>query len=128
MTSFYICITALELNLWADKFVFSLDGIWANTINTLQHQSLRLMSSALDHWATSAIKYSFNSRSVTLSRKGNLEIEIRHIYRTTGSRFLTSWINLSVNMGEKTFSILPKLLGKTSYTSIFPQICFPLLN
>jgi hypothetical protein len=39
------------------------------------------MSSALDHSATSAIlkKYSFNSQSVTLSRKENLEIDIRHV-------------------------------------------------
>ena len=37
------------------------------------------MSSALDLSATSAIKYSFNSRSVTLSRKENLEIDIRHV-------------------------------------------------
>jgi hypothetical protein len=60
--------TLLELDFWAIKFCFSLDGIWAHTIDTLQHQSLSLMSSALHHSATSAIlKYSFNSRSVTLS-------------------------------------------------------------
>jgi len=38
------------------------------------------MSSALDHSAPFAIlKYSFNSGGVTLSRKVNLEIDIRHI-------------------------------------------------
>jgi hypothetical protein len=41
---------------------------------------LALLSSALDRSTTSAIlKYSFNSRSVTLSRKENLEIDIRHV-------------------------------------------------
>ena len=38
------------------------------------------MSSALDHSATSAmLKYTFNSRSVTLSCKENLEIDIKHV-------------------------------------------------
>jgi len=38
------------------------------------------MSSALDNSATFAIlRYSFNSQSVTLSRKENLEIDIRHV-------------------------------------------------
>jgi hypothetical protein len=56
------------------------DEIWTHTINTLQHQSISLVSSALDHATTSAIlKCSFNSRSVTLSRKENLEIYIRHV-------------------------------------------------
>jgi hypothetical protein len=31
------------------NFCSSLDGIWTHTIDTLQHQSLSLMSSALDH-------------------------------------------------------------------------------
>jgi hypothetical protein len=45
----------------------SLDGIWTHTIDILQHQSLSLMSSSLDHSTTSApCKCSFNSRSVTL--------------------------------------------------------------
>ena len=60
----------------------SLDGIWSwtHTIDALQHHSLSLMSSALDHSTTSSIlKYSFNSRSDTLSRKENLEIDIRHV-------------------------------------------------
>ena len=48
--------TVLELDLWADKFCSSLDGIWAHTIDTLQHKSLSLMSSALDHSTTSAIE------------------------------------------------------------------------
>jgi hypothetical protein len=53
--------------------------IMCNTsIDTLQHQSLNLISSTLDHSFTSALlKWSFNSRSVTLSRKENLEIDIR---------------------------------------------------
>jgi hypothetical protein len=72
--------TVLELDLWAVKFCSSLDGIWTHTIDTLQHQSLSLMSNALDLSTTSAIlKYNFNSRSVTLSRKENLEIDIRHV-------------------------------------------------
>jgi hypothetical protein len=37
-----------------------LDGIWAHTIDTLQHQSLSLMSSALDHSTTSAILKLYN--------------------------------------------------------------------
>jgi hypothetical protein len=45
--------TVLELDLWI--FRSSLDGIWTHTIDTLQHQSLSLMSSALDHSTTSAI-------------------------------------------------------------------------
>jgi hypothetical protein len=35
-------------------FVLPIDGIWTHTIDTLQHQSLSLMSSALDHSTTSA--------------------------------------------------------------------------
>ena len=43
-------------------------------------QSPSLMFSALDHSTTSApYKWIFNSRSVTLSRKENLEIDIRHV-------------------------------------------------
>ena len=65
--------TVLELDLWADTFLFSFGGIWTHTIDTLQHQSLSLMSITIDHSVVSAIsKYSFNNRSVTLSRKGNL--------------------------------------------------------
>jgi hypothetical protein len=48
--------TVLELDLWAVKFCSSLNGIWTHTIDTLQHQSLSLMSSALDHSTISAIK------------------------------------------------------------------------
>ena len=56
-------------------FCSSLDGIWTHTIDTLQHQSLNLMSSVQDHSATSAIlKY-----SVTLSRKETIEIDIWHV-------------------------------------------------
>jgi hypothetical protein len=58
--------TVLELDFWAVKFCSSLDGIWTHTINTLQHQSFSLMSSALDPSTTSGpYKWSFNSRSVT---------------------------------------------------------------
>jgi hypothetical protein len=42
--------------------------------------------------------------------------------------FLTPWIKQSFNLGEKDFSILPRLLGKTNYTPLFPQNDFPLLN
>ena len=47
--------TVLELDLWSDKFGFSLEGIWTHAIDTLEHQTLSLMSSALDHFATSAV-------------------------------------------------------------------------
>jgi hypothetical protein len=47
--------TVLELYLWAVNFFSSLDGIWTHTIDTLQHQSFSLMSSALSHSTTSAI-------------------------------------------------------------------------
>jgi hypothetical protein len=74
----YIYNTIFELL----NFCSSLDGIWTHTIDTLQHQSLSLMSSALDHSTTSApLKWSFNDRSVTLSRNENLEIYIRHVYK-----------------------------------------------
>jgi hypothetical protein len=46
--------TVLELDCWAVIFFPSLDGIWTHTIDTLQHQSISLMSSALDHSTTSA--------------------------------------------------------------------------
>ena len=36
-----------------NNFCSSLDGIWTHTIDTLQHHSLSLTSSALDHWTTS---------------------------------------------------------------------------
>jgi hypothetical protein len=51
--------TVLELDFWAVNFFSSLDGIWIHTIDTLQHQSLSRMSSALDHSTTSA-PYKFN--------------------------------------------------------------------
>ena len=41
--------TLLELDIWADKFCSSLDAICTHTIDTLWHQSLSLMSSALCH-------------------------------------------------------------------------------
>jgi hypothetical protein len=45
-------------------FCSSLDGIWTHTIDTLQHQSLSLMSSALDHSATSAIYIYIDSNCI----------------------------------------------------------------
>jgi hypothetical protein len=52
----------------------SLDGIWTHTIDTLQNHSLSLTSSVLDHSTTSTPwKRSFNNRSVTFSRKANLQ-------------------------------------------------------
>jgi hypothetical protein len=42
--------------------------------------------------------------------------------------FLTPWIKQSGNLGEKDFSFLPRLLGKTGNTNVFPQNCFPLLK
>ena len=41
--------TVLELDFRAVEFCSSLDGIWTHTIDTLQHHSLSLTSSALDH-------------------------------------------------------------------------------
>ena len=43
----------LELDFRAVKFCSSLDGIWTHTIDTLQHHSLSLTSSDLDHSTTS---------------------------------------------------------------------------
>ena len=43
----------LELDFRAVKFCSSHDGIWTHTIDTLQHHSLSLTSSALDHSTTS---------------------------------------------------------------------------
>ena len=60
----------LDLDFWAIKFCSSLEGIWAHTIDTPQYQSLSNMSSAVDHSTTSTpLKWSFNSRSITLSHK-----------------------------------------------------------
>ena len=45
----------------------------------MQHHSLSLTSSALDHSTTSTpLKRSFNNRCVTFSRKANLGIAVRH--------------------------------------------------
>jgi hypothetical protein len=57
-TKYYIYVsklnqTVLELDFWAVKFCSSFDEIWAPTLDTLQHQSLSLISSALDHSTTS---------------------------------------------------------------------------
>ena len=74
--------TVLELDFRAVKFCSSLYVIWTHTIDTLQHHSGSLTSSALDHSTTSTpYKRSFNSRSVTLSRKENLGIDVRHVYK-----------------------------------------------
>jgi hypothetical protein len=74
--------TMLELDFRAVKFCSSLDGIWTHTIDTLQHHSLSLTSSALDHSTTSTpFKRSSNNRSVTFSRKANLGIDVRHVYK-----------------------------------------------
>ena len=62
LTTVYIYIyvwklsqTVLELDFRAVKFCSSLGGIWTHTIVTLQHHSLSLTSSALDHSTTSTI-------------------------------------------------------------------------
>jgi hypothetical protein len=44
---------SLDLLLELSNFCSSLDGIWTHTIDTLQHHSLSLTSSALDHSTTS---------------------------------------------------------------------------
>jgi hypothetical protein len=50
--------TVLELDFRAlSNFCSSLDGIWTHTIDTLQHHSLSLTSSALDHSTTSTPLY-----------------------------------------------------------------------
>jgi hypothetical protein len=54
-----------------------------------EHHSFTLTSSALDHSTTSTPKKrSYNNRSVTLSRKANLEID------TLTSNSITAWFNL----------------------------------
>ena len=71
-------IRFLELS----TFCSSLDGIWTHTIDTLQHHSLSLTSSALCHSTSSTpLKGSFNNPSVTFSRKANLGIDVRHVYK-----------------------------------------------
>jgi hypothetical protein len=45
--------TVLELDFWDVKFCSSFNGIWAHTIDTLQHKSPSLISSTLDHSTTS---------------------------------------------------------------------------
>jgi hypothetical protein len=45
----------LELHFWADNFFLSIDWNWTRTIDTLQHQLISLMSSALDNSATYAV-------------------------------------------------------------------------
>lgn len=62
----------LQLEFYADTFLI-LDLI----IDTPPHQSLNLMSSALDHSITS----DFNRCSVTLSGKVKMEIDIRHMFK-----------------------------------------------
>ena len=47
----------LELDIWTDKVFFSLDGIWTHIIDTLQHQSLSLMSSAIVPRSLDHIRY-----------------------------------------------------------------------
>jgi hypothetical protein len=53
--------TVLELDFRAVKFLFFPRRIWTHTIDTLQHHSLSLTSSALDHSTT----------STPLKRRGN---------------------------------------------------------
>ena len=52
------------------NFCSSLDGIWTHTIDTLQHQSLSLTSSALDHSTTSTpyiyIRLKINPNSISV--------------------------------------------------------------
>ena len=72
----FVCLSSLAyINL------FSHNGIQAHTIDTLHHHSRSLISSnTIDYSAISAMlckKYSFNSRSVTLSCKMNLRIDIK---------------------------------------------------
>ena len=56
------------------NFCSSLDGIWTHTIDTLQHHSLSLTSSALDHSTTSTpFKRSCNIYCF-LTRQGNTSI------------------------------------------------------
>jgi hypothetical protein len=65
----------LELDLWADKFLFSLDGIWIHIIDILQHKSLSLMSSALDHSATAANMLKFSDEPVDQTNEYNNGID-----------------------------------------------------
>jgi hypothetical protein len=57
-TKYYIYVsklyqTVLQLDIWAVKFCSSFEEICAHTFDTLQHQSLSLISSAIDHSTTS---------------------------------------------------------------------------
>ena len=49
----YIYVWKLNQTVLELDFCSSLDGIWTHTIDTLQHHSLSLTSSALDHSTTS---------------------------------------------------------------------------
>jgi hypothetical protein len=70
----FVCLSSLAyINL------VSHNGIQPQTIDTLHHHSPSLISSnTIDYSAISAMqKYIFNSRSVTLSCKMNLRIDIK---------------------------------------------------
>ena len=61
-------------------FVLTSTGFEFTPLIHCSNNRLSIMSSALDHSVAFAIyNYSFNSRSVTLSHKENLEIDIRHV-------------------------------------------------
>ena len=63
------------LDLWADNFLFfHRRDLNSRRWYTTAPIAFSLMSSALDHSVTSSITYSFNSRSGTLSCKGNLSL------------------------------------------------------
>jgi hypothetical protein len=68
-------------------------------------------------WTFSWIKVNFFLRRLLLVSNSALD-----------PLFLTPWIKKLGNLCEKDFSILPRLLGKTSYTRFSPPNCFPLLK
>ena len=74
--------TVLELDFRAINICSSFDGIWTHTIDALQYHSISLTSSALDHSTTSTPwKRIFNNRSVNFTRKANLGIDVRHVFK-----------------------------------------------
>ena len=73
--------TVLELDFRAVKFCSSLDGIWTHTIDTLQHHSLSLTSSTLDHSTTSTPLYTSTVKPVNIGHwKCALYIQVQKIY------------------------------------------------
>ena len=72
--------TVLELDFWVSNFCSSLDGIWTHTIDTLQHHSLSLTSSALDHSTTSLSLVTLRSSGTDILYGCHLLLDVCIIY------------------------------------------------